>query len=39
MLTADDVTAIAAELGRPLRQRTTLYDEVPADRVTVARSP
>jgi 5-amino-6-(D-ribitylamino)uracil---L-tyrosine 4-hydroxyphenyl transferase len=35
VLTADDVTAIAAELGRPVRQRTTLYGEVPAERVTV----
>jgi 5-amino-6-(D-ribitylamino)uracil---L-tyrosine 4-hydroxyphenyl transferase len=39
MLTAHDVTAIAGELGRPVRQRTTLYDDVPADRVTVGRSP
>ncbi len=37
VLAADDVTAIAAELDRPVRQRTTLYDEVPADRVTVGR--
>jgi 5-amino-6-(D-ribitylamino)uracil---L-tyrosine 4-hydroxyphenyl transferase len=39
MLTVDDVTAIAGELGRPLRQRTTLYDDVPAERRTVGRSP
>ncbi|HEY2226079.1 MAG TPA: FO synthase [Actinomycetospora sp.] len=38
-LTAHDVSAIAGELGRPVRQRTTLYDDVPADRVTVGRSP
>ncbi|MCD2192427.1 FO synthase [Actinomycetospora endophytica] len=39
MLGVDDVTAIAAELDRPLRQRTTLYGDVPAERVTVGRSP
>lgn len=38
VLTAEDVTAIAAELGRPVHQRTTLYGEVPAERVTVGRS-
>ncbi len=38
VLTADDVTAIAAELDRPVRQRTTLYGEVPAERTTVGRS-
>ena len=37
VLTADDVTTIAAELGRPVRQRTTLYGEVPPERVTVGR--
>ena len=37
VLTATDVTTIAAELGRPLRQRTTLYGEVPPERVTVGR--
>ena len=30
-LTPADLAAIAAEAGRPLRQRTTLYGEVPAD--------
>lgn len=39
MLTGHDVTAIAGELDRPVRQRTTLYDDVPADRRTVGRSP
>ncbi|WP_299049980.1 bifunctional FO biosynthesis protein CofGH [uncultured Nocardioides sp.] len=29
-LTPDDLAAIAAEAGRPLRQRTTLYGDVPA---------
>ena len=37
VLTATDVTTIAAELGRPVRQRTTLYGEVPPERVTVGR--
>jgi 5-amino-6-(D-ribitylamino)uracil---L-tyrosine 4-hydroxyphenyl transferase len=30
VLTLDDVARIARELGRPLRQRTTRYEEVPA---------
>jgi FO synthase len=30
VLTRDDVTRVARELGRPLRQRTTSYGEVPA---------
>jgi FO synthase len=30
VLTLDDVTRVARELGRPLRQRTTRYGEVPA---------
>lgn len=39
VLGVDDVTAIAAELGRPVRQRTTVYEDVPAERVIVGRSP
>ncbi|MEJ2868224.1 FO synthase [Actinomycetospora sp. OC33-EN08] len=35
-LTVDDVHAVAAELGRGVRQRTTLYGEVDPERVTVA---
>ncbi|SIS03050.1 FO synthase [Williamsia sterculiae] len=35
VLTPADVAQIAAELGRPVRQRTTLYDDPPADAVTV----
>ena len=31
VLTLDDVTGVARELGRPLRQRTTRYGKVPAD--------
>jgi len=30
VLTLDDVTRVARELGRPLRQRTTTYGEVPS---------
>ncbi|MDL5155573.1 FO synthase [Actinomycetospora termitidis] len=33
VLTVDDVRAIAEELGRPVRQRTTLYGEVDPERV------
>ncbi|TKA01654.1 hypothetical protein [Actinacidiphila oryziradicis] len=29
-----DLTAIAEAAGRPSRQRTTLYGEVPAERIT-----
>ena len=39
VLAADDVAAIARELDRPVRQRTTLYGEVPDDRRTVGRAP
>jgi 2-iminoacetate synthase ThiH len=39
VLTVADVEAIARELDRPVRQRTTLYGEVPAERRTVGRSP
>ncbi|MFC7754996.1 hypothetical protein [Tsukamurella soli] len=28
-LTVDDVTALADGLGRPVRQRTTVYGEIP----------
>jgi FO synthase len=38
VLTADDVGAIARELDRPVRQRTTLYGEVPVERRTVGRA-
>jgi FO synthase len=32
-----EIEAVAAPLGRPVRQRTTMYGEVPAERQTVAR--
>ncbi len=38
VLTADDVEGIARELDRPVRQRTTLYGAVPAERRTVGRA-
>jgi FO synthase subunit 2 len=39
VLTVDDVGAIARELDRPVRQRTTLYGEVPVERRVVGRVP
>ena len=39
VLAADDVEGIARELDRPVRQRTTLYGEVPDARRTVGRAP
>jgi 2-iminoacetate synthase ThiH len=36
-LLPDDVAALGAELGRAPRQRTTLYEEPPAERTDVLR--
>jgi 2-iminoacetate synthase ThiH len=36
-LLPDDVAALGAELGRVPRQRTTLYEEPPAERADVLR--
>jgi FO synthase len=36
--TVDDLEAIAAAAGRPSRQRTTTYGEVPAERQIAARN-
>ena len=36
-LSPDDVTELGRELGRTPRQRTTLYEDPPAERVEVLR--